>query len=303
MSLPATTADPHQGFPRRAYLAVGHVTVDVLPGGERRPGGTALYSALQAARLGLDAAILTRGRPDEIRALLGTLADEVELIVEPAPATTMLQTEGTGEGRRQRVLAWAGPLETAALPRAHILHLAPVAAELERPPTGAWPFVGLTPQGLARAWSEPANEIVPRRLSPSAAALFDRCDAVVLSREEREACEEGIARARSSGALVAVTAAEAETLLLPGGADPLRIAVSPVAESVDDLGAGDVWAAALFVALAGGAAAQEAAAIAGAAAALRLRGAGPAAIATRAEIDRQLSLARSSSPVSSPGSM
>ncbi len=234
---------------------------------------------------------------------MGTLADEVDLIIQPAPATTTLQTEGTGERRRQRVLAWAGPIEAAALPSAHILHLAPVAAELEAAPDGAWPFVGLTPQGLARAWSEPANEIEPRQLSQSAVGLFDRCDAVVLSRGEREACEQGIARARGHGALVAVTAAEAETLLLPGGAAPLRVPVSPVAGSVDDLGAGDVWAAALFVALAGGAPPGEAAALAGAAASLRLRGAGPAAIATRAEIERQFSTGTSSSRVSSSGSM
>ncbi|HXB15784.1 MAG TPA: hypothetical protein VNV44_08570 [Solirubrobacteraceae bacterium] len=303
MSQARTTADPPRGFGRRTYLAVGHVTVDVLPGGERRPGGTALYSALQAARLGLDATIFTRGRPDEIRALLGTLADEVELIVEPAPATTTLQTEGTGERRRQRVLAWAGPIEAPALPGAHILHLAPVAAELDTAPEGAWPFVGLTPQGLARAWSEPANEIEPRQLSQNALALFDHCDAVVLSREEREACEQGIARARTRGALIAVTAAEAETLLLPGGAGPLRIAVSRVVDSADDLGAGDVWAAALFVALAGGAPPGEAAALAGVAASLRLRGSGPAAIATRAEIERQSSTGTPSSPVSSSGSM
>ena len=36
-----------------SYVTVGHVTIDVLPDGERRPGGTAFYSALQAARLGL----------------------------------------------------------------------------------------------------------------------------------------------------------------------------------------------------------------------------------------------------------
>jgi sugar/nucleoside kinase (ribokinase family) len=48
------------------------VTIDVLPGGERRPGGTALYSALQAARLGLDATIVTRGREQELRELLAS---------------------------------------------------------------------------------------------------------------------------------------------------------------------------------------------------------------------------------------
>jgi len=34
------------------YTAVGHVTIDVMPDGSRRPGGGAFYAALQAARLG-----------------------------------------------------------------------------------------------------------------------------------------------------------------------------------------------------------------------------------------------------------
>ena len=60
-----TTDDPRGGFGLRSYVAVGHVTIDVLADGRRRPGGTALYSALQAARLGLardDRNARTRGR-------------------------------------------------------------------------------------------------------------------------------------------------------------------------------------------------------------------------------------------------
>ena len=44
------------------YTTVGHVTIDVLDDGSRRAGGTAFYSALQAARLGRRALIVTRGR-------------------------------------------------------------------------------------------------------------------------------------------------------------------------------------------------------------------------------------------------
>src|SRR2546429_8874944 len=52
------------------YTTVGHVTIDVLADGSRRPGGTAFYSALQASRLGLRALILTRGAVPEIERLL-----------------------------------------------------------------------------------------------------------------------------------------------------------------------------------------------------------------------------------------
>jgi sugar/nucleoside kinase (ribokinase family) len=284
-------------------VAVGHVTIDVLPDGERRPGGTALYSALQAARLGLNATIVTRGRKEELRELLSPFLDELELIVEPAPATTTLQTSGSGEARRQRMLAWAGPITSGASGPGGILHMAPVAAELASRPAGKWQFVGLTPQGLVREWEAPAGEIVERALPPERLALFERCGAVVLSRKERSACEPGLELARRGGALVAVTAGPAATVLLADHErPPIEISVSPVKGSVDDLGAGDVYAAALFVALAEGATPERAAAFAGAAAALRLGASGPQAIARRPEIEAQTASAAPSSPLSSSAS-
>ncbi len=279
------------------------MTIDVLPDGERRPGGTALYSALQAARLGFDATIVTRGREDELRKLLAPFSEELDLIVEPAPATTTLQTRGSGEERHQRVLAWAGPMSGAAAGSGAILHLAPVAAELTARPAGEWRFTGLTPQGLLRGWEEPAGDVVQRPLPPAALPLFEQCDAVVLSRQERAACDPGLDVARRGGALVAVTAGPATTVLFAEReSPPLEISVSPVKGSVDDLGAGDVYAAALFVALAEGSSPAAAAALAGAAAALRLGGSGPQAIAGRREIEAQAASAAPSSSLSSPAS-
>ena len=292
------------------------MTIDVLADGRRRPGGTALYSALQAARLGLAATIVTRGREDELRELLAPFSGEVELIVEPAPATTTLQTTGSGEQRRQQMLAWAGPMagsadgfgappgrRSVAAESSAILHLAPVAAELAVRPPGEWRFAGLTPQGLLRAWDGDGDEVVQKALPPAALPLFERCGAVVLSRQERPACEPGLEVARRGGALVAVTAGPAATVLLADHqSPPIEISVAPVRGSVDDLGAGDVYAAALFVALAEGSAPERAAALAGAAAALRLGGSGPQAIAGRREIEAQAASAAPSSPLSSSAS-
>ncbi len=276
------------------------MTIDVLPDGRRRPGGTALYSALQAARLGLNAKIVTRGCEDELQELLAPFSQELELFVEPAPATTTLYTTGSGEARRQRMLAWAGPMSPVRPEPGAILHLAPVAAELSSRPAGEWGFTGLTPQGLVRGWSDPTGEVVQRPLPGSALALFERCDAVVLSRQERDACEPGVEVARRGGALIAVTAGPAATVLLADRhSPPLEISVSPVTEPVDDLGAGDVYAATLFVALAEGSPPETAAALAGAAAALRLGGAGPGAVAGRDAIEAQAASAAPSNPLSS----
>jgi sugar/nucleoside kinase (ribokinase family) len=268
--------------PRR-YVAVGHVTVDVLPGGERRPGGGALYSALQASRLGMQATVVTRGQPAEIERLLKPYAGELELIVQPAASTTTLQTSGTGAARRQRVLAWAGLVEVAELPAGEILHLAPVAAELAGTARGEWPFVGLTPQGFARRWERPGGEIEGCAAEPSLALIAGRLDAVVLSESERAHCAALLERSLATGATVAVTAgADATELIDDRGSR--RLPVRPLAAPVDDLGAGDVYAAVFFAGLASGEGPDAAARSAHAAAALRMQGAGPAAIADAGRI-------------------
>ena len=112
------------------YVTVGHVTVDVIAAdATRRPGGGAFYSALQAARLGLRALILTQGSPPEIEALLAPYRDELELRIVPAPATTTFATSWPGGQRSQRVLAWAGPIAGPIEVDTRILHFAPVARE------------------------------------------------------------------------------------------------------------------------------------------------------------------------------
>ena len=67
------------------YTTVGHVTVDVSPTARAAPGGSAFYSALQAARLGLRTLIVTQGVPHEIEALLAPYLGELELRSSRAP--------------------------------------------------------------------------------------------------------------------------------------------------------------------------------------------------------------------------
>jgi hypothetical protein len=282
------------------YTTVGHVTIDVLVAdGSRRPGGTAFYSALQAARLGLRTLILTRGVPAEIEALLAPHRDELDLRVLPAEHTTTLQTVGEGLTRHQRLLAWAGPIEGPLEVNTAILHLAPVARETPRAWCNAHPraserqrsvephaeFVGLTAQGLVRDW-DAGGEIA--LVPPHPEQLPERCDAWVLSERERECCAAPAARAAMAGAVVAVTAGAHPTeLQLPGG-ECLRVPVPSVAAPVEDLGAGDVFAAAFFIALHKRLPPARAAAFANAAAAVRVAGRGPGAIGGRRAITAQL---------------
>jgi sugar/nucleoside kinase (ribokinase family) len=288
------------------YTTVGHVTADVLADGSRRAGGGAFYSALQAARLGQRTLIITQGVSSEIEELLAPYRREFSLEIHPAAQTTTLQTVGAARPSKQRVLAWAGPIEHAVTVDTSILHLAPVARETAGRWQGHAEFIGLTPQGLVRTWAGPGAEFSAVPLAPE--QLPQRCDAIVISEAERDSCawlvsagdgdQRGLARGAASGAnatwtrpgetLVAVTAeGEATALHIPGGA-PLAVAVPQVERFADDVGAGDVFAAAFFVALREGRSALEAAAFGNAAAAVRIAGAGPGAVGDRDAIQARL---------------
>ncbi len=261
------------------YVTVGHVTVDVMSAdGTRRPGGGAFYSALQAARLGLRTLIVTKGVPEELEELLEPYRAELSLQVLPAEHTTTLATAGFGTERKQHVLDWAGAITEPLVLDTSILHLAPVARETPNRWRGHADFVGLTPQGLVREWGE-SGEISLGPLEPS--ALPAHFDAAVLSESELACCEY-----LREGVLLAVTAGSQPTRVhLPdSGSVPVAVAVPVLAEPRDDLGAGDVFAAAFFVALHDGRSPLDAAAYGNAAAAVRLSGVGPRAIGSAAAI-------------------
>ncbi|HEY3758599.1 MAG TPA: PfkB family carbohydrate kinase [Solirubrobacteraceae bacterium] len=265
------------------YVTVGHVTVDVLAG-RRQPGGGAFYSALQAARLGLRTQIVTRGEPAELEALLAPYRGELEISIVATDATTTLETWGRGHARKQRLLAWAGAFEEPLALDAAILHLAPIARETPRSWRGEVELVGLTPQGLVRAW-DARGDI--SRVALTAEQLPARCDAAVLSTGERESCD-ALFTGATPGAVLAVTAGALPTRIVQADHAELEVPPSMIAMPRDDLGAGDVFAAAFFVALHEGLSPTAAAAHGNAAAGVRIAGAGPDAIGDRRAIQARL---------------
>ena len=270
------------------YAAVGHVTIDVMDGGSLRPGGTALYSALQAARLGQRTLIVTQGAQGELEGALEPYAGEVDLEIVAAEHTTTLLSSGSGSSRRQRLVAWAGEMPEGLALDTATLHLAPIARETPRRWLGAPTFIGMTPQGLAREWAAPGAAITLSRPDADAESLARACHALVLSEHERESCSDLIAAARGAGAVVAVTDGSNPSTLLMARGRSARLEVPALVDPLDDLGAGDVYAAAFFFALAEGRAPESAARFATAAAAVRMRGHGPEAIGDREAIEARL---------------
>jgi hypothetical protein len=304
-----------------------------------RAGGSAFYSALQAARLGLRTLILTQGVAEEIEELLAPYREEFELRVIPAEHTTTLSTRWMGASRTQRLLAWAGPIVEPIVLDTAILHIAPVARETPVSWDGQADFVGVTPQGLVRRWREdegpplvqldagslsrditlispdseaqpsdiplvsPNSEAQPSDIPPvppnsemllgdisavalEATLLPKRFDAAVIAEHECPSCHALFRAAHRHGATVAVTAGPRPTTVhLPGnGSSAVQTPFPPKVAVRDDIGAGDVFAATFFVALAAGRAPLPAAEFANVAASTHVAGDGPDAIASHVRI-------------------
>jgi hypothetical protein len=256
---------------------------------------------LQAARLGLRTLIVTQGVPGELRELLAPYRGELEVQVLAAEHTTTLATTGAGAERRQRVLAWAGPIVEPVEVDTGILHLAAVARETPTSWQGDAEFVGVTPQGLLREWDDSgAISLVP--LDPQ--SLPANFDALVVSDIERPFCkvvggmepraeagtepraEAGMGAGTGTGTAAITAGSAPTTVLLPDGT--VKHVPVPTIEALphEDLGAGDVFAAAFFVALHEVRSPAEAAAFGNAAAAVRVSGVGAQAIGDRQAIAR-----------------
>lgn len=273
------------------YLVVGHCALDIQPDGSVLPGGTVLYSALTAARLGMRVAVLTAGEPAALGAALVPYRDLFALHVIPTDDTTRFENVATPTGRVQTLHGWGGLIPPESVPaawrRPRILHLGPIADEL---PPDDWaraigtvitaPLTMATPQGWLRRWgSLPARvRHVPLSLPD---ALLDRVQTMVISVEERDVAETAVRRVARRGYGV-ITDGPRGVEILRGNAVE-QVPAFPVAVR-DETGAGDVFAAAWAVGLARGQQPTESARAANAAAALSITAAGPQGIPTTAEI-------------------
>ncbi len=150
------------------YLILGHVTLDHAQP-EPRLGGTGAYAGLTAHALGLRVGLVTSCRADLDLSELSGLAIERQ----PSERTTTFENTGHGRQRRQVLTDRADDLDWESIPAAWrsapIVHLAPVAGEVDPAWAAAFPgaFVGLTPQGWWRIWDWPAAWTTCRPIWPS----------------------------------------------------------------------------------------------------------------------------------------
>ena len=242
-----------------AFLTIGHITRDLLPGNASTPGGTVTFAALTAQHLGLVAALVTCA-DETLGAQLPTLLPECGLAVRYASATTTFENSYHEGFRVQYLRASAPSLELADIPvswlAAPIILLGPLAQELSPTfvrdlPRQSGSILAATPQGWLRRWDadgrvwptpwEQAEEVLPLLdvlilshddLLPFAAGKRDAADALLLEWSLRVP-------------LLVATDGRAGATLFQRGV-PTRFPAYP-AHEVDPTGAGDVFAAAFLI--------------------------------------------------------
>lgn len=268
------------------YVVVGHVTRDLLPDGGEAPGGTALYGAAAAGRLGYKAGIVTAAAGAVPR------PEGAELVVAPSAATATFAHAYVGGRREQVVHRVAAPIAADAVPAAWrgapLAHIGPVLGEADEGLAHAFPraLVCVTAQGWLRAVDGP----LPAPMRPAAwrptAELLRRIDLLVVSAEDLDGDEGAAAAYARHCPCVALTHGGAGVTLFVGGAAS-HVPAAP-ARAVDTNGAGDVFAAAMLIHLFETGDPAAAARFAAAAAALAVEGRGAAGAPRRAAVIERL---------------
>jgi sugar/nucleoside kinase (ribokinase family) len=268
------------------YLVVGHITRDLIPGGDYRLGGTATYAALAAQRLGQTVGVLTSGGPEVEPPPLESL------VVHRCPSaeSTVFENIYSDHGRQQYIRGVASVLEPADVPpgwrAAPIVHLGPVAQEVSPALAEAFPgaLIGVTPQGWLRRWN--GQGLVSPTEWVESDRILDAVDVVVLSLEDlggdRSLLDAYIDRAR----MLILTVGERGAIVHMGGSAQ-RVPAYRVQE-VDPTGAGDVFAAGFLIRYAETGDAIESTRFANCVASFVVEGPGPSTIPTREQVEERL---------------
>lgn len=278
------------------YLAIGHITVDLTPEGPML-GGSVLYGALVAARLGARAAVITRanltGLDTALRHQLDEVAAEIDLVVQSSQDTTTFVNSERAGRREQELHGWAGEIDLSGVPpmwrSAEVIHLAPVAQEIDHRTTGrlSGRLLACTPQGWMRSWNQKLPSPVKRTPLRLPNDLLARIDAMVVSSNEYVIGREAVEAVGHRALAVVTLGSQGATLIDRGQVSDLAPFPGAV---VDSTGAGDVFAAALFYMRGQREGVAMSARYAAAASALAVGTRGPLAVPDRQAIEDLLDL-------------
>ncbi len=237
---------------RLDYLAIGHITQDLLPNGDSAFGGTVTYAAQAAAALGCRTGIITSVRAGEDLKPLFHVAEghEIRLHCVPGEQTTTFENIYTAAGRIQYLYHTAAPLDQSAIPagweRAQIVHIGPVAQEIvpEIILRFSDSLVGLTPQGWMRRWDS-VGRVTPIDW-PLAAQYVPLAAATIISEEDLPD-ETALVQFRAWAPILVMTRGPEGCMVFMG--DEERQVPTREVPAVETTGAGDIFAAAFLIRL------------------------------------------------------
>jgi sugar/nucleoside kinase (ribokinase family) len=278
------------------FLSIGHVSRDEFPGGAHRLGGTGLYAAATAARLGVETALVTRVGPNERDEVTRICADlGIDLRILDANVTTTFAFRWDERGTRILTLkARAKGIALRDIPgdlrSADALVFGTIARELSEDlllgETGRVSV--LVAQGLLRMWD--ADGTVHPTSWDRAEEDIRALNAVVLSEDDVAGDISPVER-WSAATRVVLTLAERGCRIYENGHPTAELPAYPPVSMVDTTGAGDTFAAGLAVALGEGRSFPDACSFANAVASFGLEGHGISALASRDAVERRIARA------------
>jgi sugar/nucleoside kinase (ribokinase family) len=266
-------------------LIAGHIVKDVTADGWR-PGGGALYAAVQASRLGLGVAVVTACSAEVDPE---NLLPDVSWHVQRSPETTTFKNRYEDGKRSQRLLARGQAIDFAEVPpvwlKAPLILLTPLFHEIEPSDVGRFKpgnsLLGLSAQGWLRELEDDHVHAAAFEASPPWLAG----DVVFLSDEDVQDAER-VAVWQQRVPIIALTRGRTGCTIWDV-AGRHEISAAAVCEN-DPTGAGDVFAAAFLVRYHETRDVLLAAVFASAAGALSVRSAGLESVARREEIEALL---------------
>jgi sugar/nucleoside kinase (ribokinase family) len=272
---------------RPDFVVIGHVVRDLLPEGWRL-GGTAVYAAVQAHRLGWTTGIVTSaGREiDFERELSG-----IEMAVKPSMRTTSFKNVYDGAQRSQTVPEQADSLSMAEIPvgwrSPSVMLLGPVCGELA-PATAS----DVSPSLLAvsaQGWLRSLNgERRVTKLAWQGSSFWRGAQALFVSDEDLAGADGTSLDLWAADVPTVAVTEERRGARIHSNGQWQRIDSFP-ANEVDPTGAGDVFATAFLLRYhETGMDVTEASRFASSAAACAIESHGIAGIADRATIDARL---------------